>query len=565
MFGADRHPAGALWLRVIRSPHARARFSLGDFAPLQRKYPGLAAVLTAADVPVNGFGIFTDVKDQPVLAPGRVRYVGEAVVGLVGALRELDSITESEIPIEYRVETPALDIDQALRPGEPLHAFATDNVLIRGRVYKGDVDLALESTPFVTEGSFTTSFIEHAYIEPEAGHAEIVAGADGRDRVRIFASTQTPYMDRDEIARILALDSDQVHIVPSAVGGGFGGKLDIAIQPLLALAAWKLKRPVRGVYTRPESMVSTTKRHPSRMRAHYGCEPSGRLLAIDFYGDFNTGAYASWGTTVANRVPIHACGPYFVPNVRALTRAVYSNAPIAGAFRGFGVPQSTLVHESLIDDLAEKTSVDRLEIRWLNALRPGQQTATGQVLTGSCGLAQCLDRLRPAWREALTTAARHNAREQTRHGAGKGVRRGVGVACMWYGIGNTVIDNPSTMRVGLRRNGRVFLYNGAVDIGQGSNTILPQICADALGLPVNLFDQVMGDTDLTADAGKTSASRQTFVSGNAARLAGEELRLAYSFCSTRPRMRACATRHFALGKCRWRGAQRRSRHVACRR
>jgi aldehyde oxidoreductase len=271
-------------------------------------------------------------------------------------------------------------------------------------------------------------------------------------------------------------------------------------------------------------MLSTTKRHPGRMHARFGCDAEGRLVAADFVGDFNTGAYASWGNTVANRVPIHASGPYFVPNVRALTRAVYTNGPIAGAFRGFGVPQSTVVHEALLDDLAEMLSMDRLELRWINAIRAGQATATGQVLSASCGLAECLERLRPAWTDALASAARFNARQQAEHGAHAGRRRGAGVAAMWYGIGNTVIANPSTMRVALRRSGRVVLYNGAMDIGQGSSTILPQICADALGLPVSAFDQVVGDTDLTLDAGKTSASRQTFVSGNAARLAGADLR-----------------------------------------
>jgi CO/xanthine dehydrogenase Mo-binding subunit len=266
-------------------------------------------------------------------------------------------------------------------------------------------------------------------------------------------------------------------------------------------------------------MLSTTKRHPGRMRARFACDGAGRLVAADFHGDFDTGAYASWGSTVANRVPIHACGPYFVPNVRALTRAVYTNGPIAGAFRGFGVPQATIVHETLLDDLAQRTGLDRLEIRRINALQAGQATATGQVLRASAGLVGSLDALRPAWLAALAAAADFNANPRAAH-----ARRGVGVACMWYGIGNTVVANPSTMRVALRRDGRVFLYNGAVDMGQGSSTVLPQICADALGLPVDRFDQVMGDTDLTEDAGKSSASRQTFVSGNAARFAGAALR-----------------------------------------
>jgi CO/xanthine dehydrogenase Mo-binding subunit/aerobic-type carbon monoxide dehydrogenase small subunit (CoxS/CutS family) len=518
-FGADRAPDAALWLRTIRSPHAKARFTLGDFGPLRAKYPGIADVITARDVPLNRFGIFPDVKDQPVLAEGRVRFRGEAVLCLVGERRELLRIREDEIPVQWTPEAPQAELDDALANcADPIHASSPDNVLVRGRVAKGDVEAAIAGAAFVVAGEFTTSFVEHAYIEPEAGYAERIG-----DRLRIFASTQTPYMDREELARILRIQDTQVHIVPSAVGGGFGGKLDIAVQPLLAVAAWKLKRPVRTVYTRPESMASTTKRHPARMRARLACDRDGRLLAADFSGDFNTGAYASWGTTVANRVPIHASGPYLVPNVRALTRAVYTNAPVAGAFRGFGVPQSTIVHEALLDELADRAGIDKLEIRHRNALRAGQSTATGQVLRASAGLAQCLDALRPRWKEAQSSAVAFNARTGAA-GRLKGARRGAGIACMWYGIGNTVIANPSTMRVGLKPEGRIMFYNGAVDIGQGSNTILAQVLADALGLPMGAIDYVMGDTDLTADAGKTSASRQAFVSGNAARLAGERLR-----------------------------------------
>jgi CO/xanthine dehydrogenase Mo-binding subunit/aerobic-type carbon monoxide dehydrogenase small subunit (CoxS/CutS family) len=518
-YGADRWPDGALWLRAVRSPHAAARFEIGDLAPLFARHRGLVDVLTARDVPVNGFGIFPDVKDQPVLADGRVRFRGEAVLALVGERDAVLAIPESEIPIRWAPEPARTEIEQALEPGAaPLHERNPDNVLVRGRVAKGDVEAALAAAAHVAEGEFTTSYVEHAYIEPEAGYAERLG-----DRLRLFACTQTPYMDREEVARILAIKDAQVHIVPSAVGGGFGGKLDVSIQPLLAVAAWKLNRPVRGAYTRPESMASTTKRHPARMRARFGCDAEGRLVAADFLGDFNTGAYASWGNTVANRVPIHACGPYLVPNVRALTRAVYTNGPIAGAFRGFGVPQSTIVHEALVDELAERAGLDKLEFRHRNALRAGQATATGQVLAASAGLARCLDALRAHWKKALLGAEAFNHRAAGA-GALRGARRGAGLACMWYGIGNTVIANPSTMRVGLRPEGRVMFYNGAVDIGQGSNTVLVQVLADALGLPMSAIDYVMGDTDLTADAGKTSASRQAFVSGNATRRAGAELR-----------------------------------------
>jgi aldehyde oxidoreductase len=524
VFGADRYPVDALWLRAVRSPYERAGFRLGDVAGLKQAHPGLVDVITAADVPENSFGIFPDVKDQPVLADGTVRLRGEAVVCLVGDYASVVGIRDEEVPIVWDPRPPLSDIARALAPTDgPIHATSPDNVLIRGRVAKGAVDEAMLDAPFAAEGEFTTSHVEHAYIEPEAGYAERFRDDDGTERIRVFASTQTPYMDRDEIARILGLEPRQVHIVPSAVGGGFGGKLDIAIQPLLAVAAWKLDRPVRSVYTRIESMASSTKRHPARMQARYASDHDGKLVAFDFQGDFDTGAYASWGNTVANRVPIHASGPYAVPNVRALTRAVYTNGPIGGAFRGFGVPQSTIAQEAVLDELAEMVGIDRLEIRRRNVLKVGDRTATGQVLEASVGLEQCLDALQLRWEEALAACDAFNVGQEAA-GSLRGKRRGVGVACMWYGIGNTVIANPSTMRAGLRPDGRIMFYNGAVDIGQGSNTTLLQVLADAVGVPTDSIDFVMGDTDLTSDAGKTSASRQAFVSGRAAQLAGEALR-----------------------------------------
>jgi aldehyde oxidoreductase len=254
-----------------------------------------------------------------------------------------------------------------------------------------------------------------------------------------------------------------------------------------------------------------------------GCDAQGRLTAVDLAADFNTGAYASWGSTVANRVPVHASGPYAVANVRALTRAVYTHNSISGAFRGFGLPQTVVVTEALIDELAAAARIDPLEFRYRNAICAGDATASGQTLLASAGLRECLDALRPAWSAALRAREEFN-REASE--ASSPLRRGAGVACMWYGIGNTAMVNPSTMVGSLRNTGRLFLYNGAQEIGQGTATIMPQIFADAVGLPVALVDQVVGDTDLTADAGKSSASRQTFVSGNAARFAGEHLRQA---------------------------------------
>jgi CO/xanthine dehydrogenase Mo-binding subunit/aerobic-type carbon monoxide dehydrogenase small subunit (CoxS/CutS family) len=512
-FGADAVPADALWIRVVRSPHARARFTLGDLGPLRTR---LAAVLTATDVPFNGYGIYPHIKDQPVLADGLVRYRGEAVLALVGARADVLAIRDEQIPIAWTPEPPLFGIDAATAEGAPLvQADKPRNLLLDGGVKHGHVD-GFADCAAVAEGVFETAFVEHAYIEPEAGWARRVG-----DRIEINASTQTPYMDRDEIASIMRLPPEAVRIVPTACGGGFGGKLDLSVQPLIAIAAWRLGRPVALVYTRPESMAASTKRHPARVTAKFGCDSAGKLVACDVSATFDTGAYASWGPTVANRVPIHAMGPYAVPNVRSWGEAFFTNGPPAGAFRGFGVPQAAIAHEAMMDSLADQLGMDRLEFRHRNALRAGDTTACGQRLEHSVGLTQCLEALRPHWRKAQADVDAFNAQESDKGGP---MRRGVGIGCMWYGIGNTSMSNPSTMRVGLAADGLLTLYNGALDIGQGSNTIMTQIAADALGLPVGQFTLVTGDTDLTADAGKTSASRQTFVSGKAAERAGFDLR-----------------------------------------
>jgi CO/xanthine dehydrogenase Mo-binding subunit len=325
-------------------------------------------------------------------------------------------------------------------------------------------------------------------------------------------------MDRSEIAKLLGIPAEAVRIIPTAVGGGFGTKLDLSVQPFLALAAWRLRRPVRMVYSRMESIMCTTKRHPARMRCRAGANKDGRLLALDFTADFNTGAYSSWGPTVAARVPIHASGPYVVPHYRALTRAIHTNIVPAGAFRGFGVPQTAIAQEQLYDDLAIQVGIDPLEFRILNALDNTTPTVTGQVLGEGVGIRACFEALRSRWKMARAQAETFNTK------ATGPIRHGVGVAGMWYGCGNTSLPNPSTVRIGLKRDGRIALHQGAIDIGQGSNTIVTQICADALCAPIDCFDLVSGDTSITPDCGKTSASRQTLVTGKAAHMAGTELR-----------------------------------------
>ncbi len=516
-FGADGIPPDALWLKIIRSPYHRAAFEIGDVEAFIAAHPGLVRVFTAADIAGrNAFGVIPAFADQPVFALGETRFRGEAVAAVAGSAEAIERFDPRSFPVAFNELPHLATIDAALREGAGLiHANRRNNILVHGRVAKGDAEAALANAEVVVEGDFETGFVEHAYVEPEAGFA-LRAG----DRIEIAACTQSPYMDRGDVAAIIGIAPEAVRIIPTAVGGGFGSKLDLSVQPYIALAAWHLDRPVALVYSRPESMASTTKRHPARMRVRIGASRDGRLTAMDFSADFNTGAYASWGPTVANRVPVHASGPYVMPAYRARTRAVHTNLVPAGAFRGFGVPQAAIAVEQLYDELAHKLGMDSLEFRIANALTASDPTVTGQVLGAGVGFKACLEALRGPRREARAEAHAFNV------SAGGPLRRGVGIAGMWYGCGNTSLSNPSTIRIGLKCDGRIVLHQGAVDIGQGSNTVITQIAADAVGVPVGMLHRVSADTDLTPDCGKTSASRQTFVTGRAAELAGKSLRAA---------------------------------------
>ena len=517
-FGDDVCPPDALVLRLVRSPFHKAVFRFGDLNAFLEKHPGIERVLSAADIPgANLFGVIPPFIDQPVFAENTARFKGEAVAAVVGEASAMASLNLSDFPIKWVEESALLDPLLALQSEDNrVHDNADKNILCHGLVQKGDVAQGLKDAHLKVRGSFSTGFIEHAYIEPEAGYANRVG-----ETLEVFGCTQAPYMDRDSLASIMNLEPDNIRIVPTSTGGGFGSKLDISFQPFVALAAWLLKKPVRVTYSRTESMQSTTKRHPSKMDVEIAVDAEGRLTAYSFEGVFNTGAYASWGPTVANRVPVHASGPYYMPSYRAYTTGVYTHSAPAGAFRGFGVPQAAIAQESLFDELAYSLNMDRLEFRRLNALDNHQPTVTGQTFESAVGIRQCLDSLVEPWREALNDAEEFNRQAQA---SGSALRRGVGVASGWYGCGNTSLANPSTIKAGITPEGRVILHQGAVDIGQGSNTVIAQIFSDALGVPLNQVDIESADTSITPDAGKTSASRQTFVSGNAAKLSGMALR-----------------------------------------
>ncbi len=512
-FGDDVAPQGTLEVLVIRSPFPRAGFQFGDLDAFAQS-TGIEAVLTSADIPGrNVFGVIPDFADQPVFAENETRFRGEAVAAIVGTPEAVRAFDPSQFPVTWEERPASQSVHEAMADdAAQLHADRAGNVMCGGFVQCGDAEAALADADVTVEGKFRSGFVEHGYIEPEAGFAEIVNG-----RVEIHACTQAPVMDLDAMEIILGMPRELIRIIPTGVGGGFGSKLDLSVQPYLALGALKTGKPVRLTYSRTESMQSTTKRHPSDITLRIGATKEGKIKGFDFFGYFNTGAYASWGPTVANRVPVHASGPYQITDYRAESQGIHTHCPPAGAFRGFGVPQSAIAQESLFDELADKLGIDPLEFRIRNSLENHVPTVCGQVFEQGVGIKPCFEALKSAWDSERTDAIAFNAENDI-------FKRGVGLAGGWYGCGNTSLPNPSTIKSGIRKDGTVVLHQGAMDIGQGANTVISQIYATALGIPVHQLEIVGPDTDVTPDAGKTSASRQTYVSGSAARLSGNAMR-----------------------------------------
>ena len=498
-----------LVLRVFRSAKAHAGL-VGVDVDKALRIPGVVGVLTAEDVPgKNLYGLIH--KDQPLLAHEKVRFVGEAIALVAAESDEAAQKGLNAIEVRYEDLSPLFDPEAALKEGAPpIHAKG--NLLYRRVVRKGNAAKVLGECPVVVKRTYCTPHLEHSYLEPDAGAGYV----DQDGTLVIHASTQNPHYDHKEVCGVLDLKDEEVRIVQAATGGAFGSKLDLTVQGFIGLALYHFRRPVRLVYSREEVCLATPKRHPMKMEVETGANRDGKLLALRARLLCDTGAYASYGLAVATRAAVHATGPYEIENVEVESLCAYTNHPVAGAMRGFGVPQIAVAHESQMDLLARELSLDPLEIRKINVLKPGAKTATDQELMDSVGILKTLEAIEPFYEEAKKTWKSGELREH--------LKRGVGIGSMWYGIGNTGVQNPSTARVEIEPDGRVTLFTGAADIGQGSSTVLAQIAAEILGLEPTQIHLVVADTQQTTNAGATSASRQTYISGNAVRDAS--LRLA---------------------------------------
>ena len=508
VFCADLALDHPLCLKAVRSQRPHALLKNIDVSRAV-KIPGVVAVFTAADIPgTNLTGIIN--KDQPLLAVDKVRSMADPVA-LVAA-ENSDAAEQAMLAVEVTYEDlPAVyDPQEALAPDAPL-IHKKGNLLSKRRIKKGNVDKAFETAHVIVEKTYRTSAIEHTYLEPDAGMGYV----DDDGAFVIHASTQNPHYDHKEVVELLGLADEKVRIIQAATGGGFGSKLDLNVQGFIGLALYHLKRPVRYVYSREEAYLATSKRHPFVVYMKSGADAQGRVVAMKVRAVCNTGAYGSYGIAVASRAAVHGTGPYEVEHVDVECSSVYTNTPFCGAMRGFGAPQMALAHESQMDLLAQALGMDPLAIRSLNGLKKGAITSTGQTLTGSAGFNACLDEIEPHYKEALENWV---SAEPSPF-----IKRGVGLGGMWYGIGNTGVQNPSTAKIEMDKKGRVTLFTGCADIGQGSTTILSQIVGETLGLRSHDIEMVVGDTKNTTNAGATSASRQTYISGNAVKDATDKL------------------------------------------
>ena len=509
IFSADLVLDHPFTLKVLRSTRAHALITKIDIeSALQVE--GVIRIFTAADVPgKNLTGIIN--KDRPLLVADKVRFVGDAIALIAAENEEAAEKGVNAITVTYE-DLPALfDPEEALKENAP-KIHEKGNLLFTRKVKKGNIDKAFKDCRAVVEKTYQTSCLEHTYLEPDAGAGYV----DKEGNIVIFASTQNPHYDHSEVVSILGVEDDKVRIIQAATGGGFGSKLDLNVQGFIGLALYYLKRPVRYVYSREEAFLVTAKRHPLTITMKTGTDSNGKLLAMRARIICDTGAYASYGIAVASRSAVHATGPYEIENVDIEALCVYTNKPFSGAMRGFGAPQMAFANESQMDLLAKELNMDPLEIRRVNIFKQGSETATGQELTESVGIAECLDAIQPHYKEAVKNW------RPTEDSPFK--RKGIGIGAMWYGIGNTGMRNPSTARVEMDTAGSVTLYTGCADIGQGSTTVLAQIVAETLGMQTDAIQLVVGDTKYTTNAGATSASRQTYISGNAVKEAAEKLR-----------------------------------------
>jgi xanthine dehydrogenase molybdenum-binding subunit len=486
---------GMLHAALVFTQHTRADITAIDVtAALQM--PGVRAVFTAADIP-GELMVGIIYKDWPVMIPigGRTSYAGDVLAIVVADTRDEARAATQSVEVQYTVHTPLTDPLAAISSSE-IAVWKTDNnILSTSRYKRGDTQIAMSTSAHVVEETFVTQRIEHAFLEPESTVA--VPSKDGKS-LHVYSGGQGIWDDRNDIAKVLNLDNAQVTVELVTNGGAFGGKEDMSNQAHAAVSAWLLQQPVKCTLSREESLLMHAKRHPITMHYKASCDETGKLTALHVRAIGDSGAYASVGMKVLERMAGHASGPYEVPNIDVEAVAVRTNNPVCGAFRGFGANQAQFAMEGVMDRLAAKAGIDGWTMRQRNVIMPGRVWGPGQIMDDGClGASECLTAIKPAYDKARA--------------AGKAI--GLGLGLKNSGLGNGFKEiNRAVIR--FREDGRVEVRHGWTEMGQGINTVALQVAVQELGIDGHLIDVIV-DTTRELGLGQTTGSRGTLMGAGA--------------------------------------------------
>ena len=528
--GETRYPGdidieGQLWMRIKFSERAHARVVSVD-ASKAEALPGVIRVFTSRDVPVNEYGLV--IKDQPVLCgPGGekagtdvARCYMDMVATVVATTDAIANEALDLIDVQYEDLPAVFDPEAAMTASAPqLHPDSPGNLVTSYRIRRGDMEAGWEAAEVVVEGEYETTWQEHAYLQPEAGLAYI----DEQERVTVLVAGQWTHEDQEQIFHALALPQEQVRVVYPAIGGAFGGREDMSVQIILALAAWKLRQPVKIQWNREESILYHHKRHPIKVRAKWGATGDGMLTAVSAEVIGDAGAYNYTSNKVLGNAQLTVSGPYEIPNVHVDTYTVYTNNIPSGAFRGFGAPQALFAAEGQMNRLAAALDMDPLEIRLKNCIREGSIGSVDTPFPAGVSMPQVFEACgRESWWRRADEGWRLSGAAQPVEAS---KRRGRGIAGGFKNVGFS-FGFPEHCWAGIELRGRaaveeVILYHAGADVGQGAHTALVQMAADAVGAPLDKVRIVASDTATSGSSGSASASRLTFMSGNAIRGAAE--------------------------------------------
>jgi CO/xanthine dehydrogenase Mo-binding subunit len=546
LYPGDINLPNQTYMKILFAQRVHARIRSIDVTRAQA-LPGVIAIFTAQDVPNNEYGLI--MPDQPVLCgPGsnrpyadRVRFIGDQVALIVAESEEIASQARDRIEVDYEDLPVVSDPLQAMQSDAVLlHPDRGSNVICQYRIRKGAYAPAVaeqnpgaESDPFteadvIVQGEYHTPAQEHAFLQPEAGIGYI----DEQGLVTVQVAGQWTHEDQEQIAHALGLPLDQVRVIYPAIGGAFGGREDMSVQIVLALAAWRLsqrgiQRPVKIIWNREESIIGHHKRHPYLLRAKWGATRAGKLVAVEMEVVADGGAYAYTSTKVLGNATLMCTGPYEIPNVKVDTCVVYTNNIPNGAFRGFGGPQGAFAAETQMNRLAESLGMDPVEFRLQNVLREGSLLSVGTPLPKGVSMPQVIEEAarKAGWEQHPTgwrlPASVISASQDYAPGADPTrarSRSGLGFACAYKNVGFSfgAPENAwaTVALYGQEEINRAIVYHAGADVGQGAHTVMAQMAAQALNIPLEKIEMVVSDTAVTDNSGSASASRLTFMAGN---------------------------------------------------